>query len=344
MTSVERSVVQTFAQPAVDKTVLRVADLTTGFRQDRSTVDVVRGVSFELKAGRTLVLLGESGCGKSVTARSVMRLHPDRAVISGSIALGDQELLTLSPRSMVQLRGQQIALVPQDPAGALSPLRKIGSQLSEVLRVHEVVSGRQARAERGLDLLSRVGISDPRRVAHAYAHELSGGMRQRVAIAIAIACDPAVLIADEPTTALDVTVQAQILDLFEDLQDRLGMATLLVTHDVGVAERMADEIAVMYAGRIVETGPAETVLGSPRHPYTAALLRALPAPGVARGELIPISGQPSAPAERPSGCPFRTRCSFVHDACSTYEPALLHTDVETYAACDLVHPQERVAS
>jgi oligopeptide/dipeptide ABC transporter ATP-binding protein len=166
-------------------------------------------------------------------------------------------------------------------------------------------------------------------------------MRQRVAIAIAIACDPEVLIADEPTTALDVTVQAQILDLFQDLQARLGMATLLVTHDVGVAERMADEIAVMYAGRIVESGLAETVLSAPRHPYTAALLRALPVPGVPRGELQPIPGQPSAPSARPAGCPFRQRCDFQHDACSDYEPPLFVTDVATQAACDLMRPSEQ---
>ncbi len=343
MTSLDRSDVLSVdtVRPAVDETVLRVSDLRTSFGDRTSTVEVVRGVSFELKAGRTLVLLGESGCGKSVTARSLMRLHSDRAVVSGSVALGDVEVLGLAPKAMVALRGKQVALVPQDPAGALSPLRRIGSQIAEVLEVHQVLSGRQARAERALDLLGRVGIPDPRRVAQAYAHELSGGMRQRVAIAIAIACDPAVLIADEPTTALDVTVQAQILDLFEDLQDRLGMATLLVTHDVGVAERMADEIAVMYAGRVVETGPAERVLATPRHPYTAALLHALPSPGIHRGQLLPIPGQPPAPADRPTGCPFRPRCGFVHDACSTHEPTLLHTDVETYAACDLIHPEER---
>jgi oligopeptide/dipeptide ABC transporter ATP-binding protein len=328
-------------RPTADQTVLRVADLTTGFRRGGTTTEVVRGVSFDLRAGRTLVLLGESGCGKSVTARSLMRLTPERAVIGGSVQLGDEELLTLPLADVVRRRGKRIALVPQDPAGALSPLRKIGSQVSEVLRVHGIVGTRQERTGRTLELLDRVGIPDPQRVAGSYAHELSGGMRQRVAIAIAVACDPEVLIADEPTTALDVTVQAQILELFQDLQARLGMATLLVTHDVGVAERMADEIAVMYAGRIVESGLAETVLSAPRHPYTAALLRALPVPGVRRGELQPIPGQPSAPSERPAGCPFRTRCDFQHDACSEYEPPLFITDVATHAACDLMRPSQQ---
>ncbi len=214
-------------------------------------------------------------------------------------------------------------------------MQRVGAQIAEVLRVHDVVSDRKAAREHALELLVRVGIPDPPRVARNFPHELSGGMRQRVAIAIAIACDPAVLVADEPTTALDVTVQAQILDLFEELIERLDMALLLVTHDVGVAERMADDVAVMYAGRIVEHGPAETVLRDPSHPYTAALLRALPQPGQRRGELEPIPGQPPSPSDRPSGCPFRTRCAHAVDVCAETEPALVPVGGGVLGACHL---------
>jgi oligopeptide/dipeptide ABC transporter ATP-binding protein len=196
-----------------------------------------------------------------------------------------------------------------------------------------MVATRKEATERALELLGRVGIPDPRRIAKVYPHELSGGMRQRVAIAIAVACDPAVLVADEPTTALDVTVQAQILDLFQDLQERLGMALLLVTHDVGVAERMGDDVAVMYAGRIVEHGPADLVLTTPTHPYTAALLRALPTPSTARGALVPIPGQPPSPMDRPSGCPFRVRCHLATDDCAEAEPALIIGSAGIATAC-----------
>jgi oligopeptide/dipeptide ABC transporter ATP-binding protein len=312
---------------------VEVHDLTVSVRRGKSLIEIVRGVSFDLIPGRTLVILGESGSGKSVTARAIMRLAPETAVTSGTVRLINDDMLALSPKEAARRRGSSIALVPQDPAGALSPLRRIGSQIAEVLLVHKMVDSRKEATERALELLGRVGIPDPRRIAKVYPHELSGGMRQRVAIAIAVAGDPTVLVADEPTTALDVTVQAQILDLFQDLQERLGMALLLVTHDVGVAQRMGDEVAVMYAGRIVEHGPADLVLTAPTHPYTAALLRALPKPTTARGALVPIPGQPPSPTARPSGCPFRVRCQMATADCADVEPMLSLAPTGIATAC-----------
>jgi oligopeptide/dipeptide ABC transporter ATP-binding protein len=312
---------------------LVVRDLRTSFTVAGRRVEVVRGVDLDLRPGRTLVLLGESGSGKSVTARSVLRLLGDAAHIEGQVLLGDTDLLALPAREMRSLLGRRLALVPQDPAAALNPLRRVGAQITEVLRYHRVVTDRRQAAGRAEELLARVGIPNPSRVARSFAHEMSGGMRQRVAIALAIACEPDVIVADEPTTALDVTVQAQILDLFEELQDRLGTALLLVTHDVGVAERMADEVAVMYAGRIVERGTVQQVLDHPGHPYTRALMEAMPRPGRARGTLASIPGHPPLPSALPSGCAFSPRCSHALDVCRTREPALLDIGGGQLSAC-----------
>jgi oligopeptide/dipeptide ABC transporter ATP-binding protein len=312
---------------------LVVRDLRTSFGRPGRATAVVRGVDLTLHPGRTLVLLGESGSGKSVTARSILRLLGDSAHVDGEIRLGELDLLTLEPRRMRMLLGQRLALVPQDPAAALSPLRRVGAQISEVLLHHRVVSDRRAAARRVAELLAKVGIPNPARVARSYAHEMSGGMRQRVAIALAIACEPDVIVADEPTTALDVTVQAQILDLFEELQDRLGTALLLVTHDVGVAARMADEIAVMYAGRVVERGTAEQVLDHPSHPYTRALLAAVPQPGRERGTLASIPGHPPLPTALPPGCAFAPRCGSAVPACHDGEPAAVDVGDGQRSAC-----------
>jgi oligopeptide/dipeptide ABC transporter ATP-binding protein len=313
--------------------VLEVRDLHTEFGSAKRPVQAVRGVGFELVRGRTLVLLGESGSGKSVTARSVLNLYGDKARISGQALLGDRDLLAASPRELRSVRGSRLALVPQDPSGALDPLRTIGSQLSEVLRQHGVVRSKLEARVRAVELLRTVGIPDPRRVAGAYAHQLSGGMRQRAAIAIGISCEPEVLIADEPTTALDVTVQAQILELFADLQQSMHMAILLVTHDVGVAEQLGHEVAVMYAGRIVEKGAAEQVLERPAHPYTAALLAALPTPGIPRGGLQPIPGRAVLAGEAHRGCPFAPRCPRATPESLATEPALLEVLPGRQVAC-----------
>ncbi|HEV7534704.1 MAG TPA: ABC transporter ATP-binding protein, partial [Acidimicrobiia bacterium] len=278
---------------------------------------------FSLAAGETMVLLGESGSGKSVTSRAILRLYGGEARITGAVRFGEKSLSNFDERAMRKLRGSDIAMVPQDPTAALDPLRHIGAQLGEVLRVHGVAKGRGAARERVLALLQSVGIPDPVRVAKSYPHELSGGMRQRAMIAVAIACEPKVLIADEPTTALDVTVQAQVLELFSELQARLGMAMLMVTHDVGVAREIADRVAVMYAGRIVETGPTDAVLSSPAHPYSEGLLASVPRGQSGREErLRPIPGAPPSLARIPPGCPFHPRCPYVVERCRAERPPL----------------------
>jgi oligopeptide/dipeptide ABC transporter ATP-binding protein len=316
---------------------LTVRGLTVSFARAGQRVDAVRGVSLSLLAGRTLVLLGESGSGKSVTARSILRLYGRSARIGGSIRLGDDELTTLPEPVMSQIRGASIGFVPQDPSGSLDPLRRIGDQIVEVLRRHLVETDARRAREHATELLARVGVADPARVARAHPFELSGGMRQRVAIAIAVACRPRVLIADEPTTALDVTVQAQVLELFVELQRRLDMALLLITHDVGVARAVGHELAVMYAGRLVETGPVEKVLSVPAHPYTAGLLDALPTPGTPRGALRAIAGLPPGPdAVLDGACAFAPRCRFAVPACGEHRPTLVEVGAGRHAACDVV--------
>ncbi len=315
---------------------LEVKDLTTTFGSKDRAVRAVAGVSFTLAKGSTLVLLGESGSGKSVTARSIMRLYSRNAAIAGSVKLDGEELTTLSESAMRQYRGGRIALVPQDPTGALDPLRSIGSQLVEVLRAHGMERDRKSAQARALELLALVGIPDPRRVARSRPHQLSGGMRQRAVIAIAVSCEPEVLIADEPTTALDVTVQAQVLELCLDLQRSLGTALILVTHDVGVAEEIGGSVGVMYAGRLVETGPVDAVLAAPRHPYTQGLLDSLPTPGVPRGQLPVIAGRPPLTGEQFPGCPFAPRCPQVRDSCLTARPPLLDIAPQRRSACPVV--------
>ena len=322
---------------------LEVTNLRTSFRtRDGGRIEALKSVSFSIAAGQTLVLLGESGSGKSVTARSILRLHGHHAEIEGSVLLAGESLLELSDKQMTSVRGAQVALIPQDPSAALDALRRVGQQLSEVLLAHRVVATRSAARARAIELLGQVGLPEPERLYRAYPHELSGGMRQRVAIAIALSCDPVVLIADEPTTALDVTVQAQILELFAELQQRLSTALLMVTHDVLVAADIADVIAVMYAGRIVEIGSVDKVLGSPRHPYTRALLGALPRPGVTRGALESIPGTPPVAGTMHRGCAFAERCSLAVDTCRETPPGLVAVVGDHHAACPILNPNAEV--
>jgi peptide/nickel transport system ATP-binding protein len=319
---------------------LRVDELAVSFQVHGGQVHAVRSVSFQVQAGQTLVLLGESGSGKSVTARAIMRLHGKRAKVTGRVELSGREVLALSDPDVRALRGSRIALVPQDPSAALDPLRRVGAQIIEVLLLHKAAPDRKAARARAQELLRAVGIPDPQRALRSYPHELSGGMRQRVVIAMGISCDPDVIIADEPTTALDVTVQAQILDLFAELQGRLNTALLMVTHDVHVAADIADVVAVMYAGRIVETGPAADVLKTPRHPYTQALLDALPTPQTARGELHAIAGSPPVAGQEFGGCAFANRCAHAVESCRTAPPALVEVAPGRQAACPVLNPSE----
>ncbi|MCU1656620.1 MAG: oligopeptide/dipeptide transporter, ATPase subunit [Pseudonocardiales bacterium] len=325
-------------------TGLQVTDLHTTFGSKSRAVHAVRGVTLHVGAGETFVLLGESGSGKSVTARSILRLYGDTAHLGGRVTLGDTELTALSPKAMRSVRGRCIGLVPQDPTAALDPLRTIGSQLVEVLQVHGMQRSKLDARGRARELLELVGIPDPPRVFAARPHELSGGMRQRAVIALAVACEPELLIADEPTTALDVTVQALVLELFLDLQRRTGMALLLVTHDVGVAEELGGRIGVMYAGRLVETGATREVLAEPRHPYTRGLLDSLPRPGIPRGELPVIGGRPPMTGEVEAGCAFAPRCPRAVSSCRETAPELADLGAGRAAACPVVNPVPALTS
>ncbi|MFO1061272.1 MAG: ABC transporter ATP-binding protein [Dongiaceae bacterium] len=296
---------------------LAVDDLRVTFRTDRGTVPAVQGVSFAVRRGETLALVGESGCGKSVTSLAAMRLTPapPRATVEGSVALrgrdgGMRELLALPEAEMRQVRGNEIAMIFQEPLTSLNPVHNVGRQIAESLRHHRGL-GRRAALDRAASRLELVGIPEPRRRLDSYPHQLSGGMRQRVMIAIALACDPAVLIADEPTTALDVTVQLQILELLRDLQARTGMSVIFITHNLGVVAEIADRVMVMYAGRIVEEGAVVPTLTRPLMPYTQGLLRSVPRLDRAAGERTPlemIGGSVPDPAHLPPGCSFGPRC------------------------------------
>ncbi|MGV1046976.1 MAG: ABC transporter ATP-binding protein [Solirubrobacterales bacterium] len=304
-------------------TALRVAGLTVGFDTPAGFVEPVRDVSFELSPGERLALVGESGSGKSLTALAIMRLvRPAGAIRSGAVHFGDVPLLEISEREMARVRGARIAMIYQNPMSALNPVRSVGHQLVEAIRLHEGVSKAAARA-RAVELLDRVGVPSAARRVDSYPFEFSGGMRQRVVIAMALSCNPSLLIADEPTTALDVTTQARILRLLDELVDELGSAVLFVTHDLDVAAEFCNRIQVMYAGEIVETGVIDAVQAAPAHPYTEALLTSKCGLDVDVDEPIAaIPGLPPLPGRLPSGCPFHPRCPHRQEICESVEPAL----------------------
>ena len=303
--------------------VLQVRDLRVTFRSEGGDVKAVRGISYELARREVLGIVGESGSGKSASALAVMGLLPETARVEGSALLDGEELIGRGDRELARLRGRRIAMVFQDPLSALTPVYSIGYQLAEAVRVHRDVSADEAR-RRAMELLELVGIPRAGQRASAFPHEFSGGMRQRVLIAMAIANDPDVIVADEPTTALDVTIQAQILDVLRTAREATGAAILMITHDLGVIAGLADRVAVMYAGRLVETGTVDDVYGRPRMPYTLGLLGAIPRVDESgRGPLVPIEGAPPSLVDLPPGCPFAPRCPLVYDRCLEVEPALL---------------------
>jgi peptide/nickel transport system ATP-binding protein len=303
--------------------VLEVKGLKVHFKTDDGTVHAVDGVSYAVEQGKTLGIVGESGSGKSVSSMTVMGLTRARnAEISGEVIFDGQNLLEASEDTMRTIRGGPIAMIFQDPLSSLHPMYRIGKQLVEAVLVHQDVSKAQAR-DRAIEMLGLVGIPEPRRRVDAYPHEFSGGMRQRVMIAMALCNDPRILIADEPTTALDVTVQAQILELIEKLQAELGTAVVLITHDLGVVAEVTDDIAVMYSGRIVEKGTRDQIFAAPEHPYTWGLLRSIPRLDTPRDqELVPVSGRPPSLINRPSGCHFHPRCPYVREAHKQTDPQL----------------------
>jgi len=303
--------------------LLSVQGLATWFDTEDGVARAVDGVDLELEAGQTLGLVGESGCGKSVTALSILRLLPvpPARFAGGRVLFRGTDLLTLPEEELRMLRGRRIAMIFQEPMTALDPVFTVGSQIEEVLTLHLSLGREEARA-RAIELLRRVEIASPERRAREYPHQLSGGMRQRVMIAMAMACDPELLIADEPTTALDVTIQAQILELVRALQRASGTGVLLITHDLGVVAESAHQVAVMYAGKVVERAPVDSLFDRPRHPYTIGLFRALPDLAAPRARLRAIPGMVPAAHRFPAGCRFRTRCSLASDRCARVEPAL----------------------
>ena len=313
--------------------LLNVQDLHTSFRTDSGEVQAVNGVSFNLNPGEILGIVGESGSGKSVTAYSVMQILADNGSIkSGHILYKGEDLTTWSEKQMSHFRGKCCSIVFQDPMTSLNPVFTIGSQLGEAIRLHTNRRGKEVR-ERAIEMLELVGINEPEKRIKQYPFELSGGMRQRVMIAMALACEPDILIADEPTTALDVTIQAQILELMQDLQKKLGMAVILVTHDLGVIADMCDNIIVMYGGRICERGTAREIFYNPKHEYTKGLLRSIPSVNNMKKKLVPIAGTPINMLNLPAGCAFCTRCDAAMKICLTEHPDELTINENHKAAC-----------
>jgi oligopeptide/dipeptide ABC transporter ATP-binding protein len=322
--------------------LLEVEDLKVEFTTADGAVRAVDGVSFQIRNGETLGLVGESGCGKSVTALSVLRLiAPPGKIAGGRIRYRGSDLLSVSEPEIRKIRGKQIALIFQEPVAALNPVFTVGSQISEAIRVHHRITRKEAMAE-AVRLLRLVQIPDPERRIHEYPHQMSGGMCQRVMIAMALSCKPSLLIADEPTTALDVTIQAEILDLLRRLRDQFQLSVLLISHNLGVIAESAHRVAVMYAGRIVEEAPVREIFSSPKHPYTLGLLRSMPRLGErarsGRRRLVIIPGSVPDPGRRDPGCPFSPRCPEVQEVCRRLEPELLPLSQERKVSCFLHHP------
>jgi len=321
----------------LNEVLLDIRDLRTWFRTDDGMVRAVDGVSLSIGAGETVAVVGESGCGKTVTARSVLKLidMPPGRFESGQILWQGRDLIPLGPAAMDTVRAREIAMVFQEPMTSLNPVYRVGAQISEAVRAHENLSRKQA-AERAVEMLELMQIPNPARRANDYPHQFSGGMRQRVMIAMALACRPKLLIADEPTTALDVTIQAQILDLLADMKARFGMSIMLITHAMGVVAENAQRVVVMYAGRVVEEAPVRALFANPRHPYTQGLIRSIPRVDARAGRhqrLAQIKGIVPSLIDLPPGCRFADRCPMVIDACRSADPAMRDVGPGHRVAC-----------
>jgi dipeptide transport system ATP-binding protein len=314
--------------------VLQVKDLQVSFSTYGGEVKAVRGVSFNLHKGETLAIVGESGCGKSVTAQSIMRLIPDPPgkIIGGEILFKGKDLIKLKEADLRKIRGANISMIFQDPMTALNPTLSIGEQIMEGIIQHNKISRVKAK-KIAIEMLTLVGIPDPEQRLKQYPHQFSGGMRQRIVIAMALVCQPDVLIADEPTTALDVTIQAQILELFRKIQKKTGVSIILITHDLGVVAQVADRIAVMYAGKIVELGSRREIFYQPQHPYTRGLLQSVPRLDIEREELVPIPGTPPDLFSPPVGCAFAARCPYVMEVCDKVYPFKTHLSNDHHVDC-----------
>ncbi|UHA72784.1 ABC transporter ATP-binding protein [Paenibacillus sp. 481] len=320
--------------------ILEINDLHVSFHVRAGEVKAVRGVEFHVNKGEAVAIVGESGCGKSVTAQTIMRLlpSPPSKIKQGEIKFKGEDLLKKKEREMQAIRGKDIGMIFQDPMTSLNPTMTIGRQITEVLEKHQKLKGNAAK-QRAIEMLSAVGIPNPAARLNQYPHEFSGGMRQRAMIAIALACNPSLLIADEPTTALDVTIQAQILSVMKDLQHQFGTSIILITHDLGIVADLCDRIIVMYAGKIVETGTKWEIFKNPKHPYTRGLLRSLPRIDQKKDEpLIPIYGTPPDLLKPPAGCGFCARCDNAMNICQTHDPDMTSVSETHAAGCWLLHP------
>ena len=324
--------------------LLQVKDLQTSFFTPEGEVRAIDGVSFEIGEGKTLGLVGESGCGKSVTSLSIMRLiqSPPGKIVGGEIFYRGRDLLRLNNEAMRRIRGNEISMIFQEPMTSLNPVFTVGNQIGEAIKLHQGLGKRETR-QKTIDMLRLVKIADPESRVDSYPHQLSGGMRQRVMIAMALSCNPSLLIADEPTTALDVTIQAQILELMKELQQKIGgMALLLITHDLGVVSEQADNVAIMYAGKIVERSSTRAIFNRPFHPYTVGLLNSLPGiGGLKKKRLDAIPGMVPSPLHLPSGCRFRDRCPRAQEICAQTEPPLEEKEPGHTVACYFPHTETR---
>ncbi|MGV3522728.1 MAG: ABC transporter ATP-binding protein [Candidatus Sericytochromatia bacterium] len=314
--------------------LLRVSDLATHFHTEEGVVKAVDGVDFEVRRGEVVGVVGESGCGKSMTSMSILRLvpKPQGKIVRGQMIFEGKDLLSLSEEEMRKIRGNRIALISQDPMTSLNPVLTIGEQIMEAIMLHQGLDKTAAKAK-AIEMLRKVGIPSPEKRVDEYPHQFSGGMRQRAIIAMALSCEPQLLIADEPTTALDVTIQAQILDLMREIKEKSGAGILFITHDLGVVAEMCDFVCVMYAGKVVEATDVFTLFKTPSHPYTIGLLKSIPRLDDVKDRLEPVDGQPPSLSKLPPGCSFAARCPEVQDVCRKKEPELKQVGVNQFARC-----------